>query len=413
MVVNRSLRVQLSRCFSSANYSASYSANKTNCHAAAASLAFLGLPKPITHSLNSIVDPFQLLATELAHLKQNIKTLVGSDHLKLNSIAKYYLADPHQGKLLRPLLILLISQATTTNNNKNTLPSSSLLPNINQNISPTHILNDTNPIIQPTNTHSTTTTPTTILPTQTRLAEIAELIHVSSLLHDDVIDHAETRRGQPSAPRVFGSKLSVLAGDFLLARASMALSRLGNFEVIELISSIISNLVEGELIQLESILKHNPTQSSQSDPPLPLNSFDTRLFDFYQRKNYLKTASLIAKTCRATVILSPFSSQNPTLIESSYEFGKHLGLAFQIVDDILDYTSSDECLGKTGNASDLKSGLITAPGLFAWKEYDDKFGVLVRRKFAHPGDLDLRRKLLHTQAQAMVKQSDGIQRSYK
>jgi len=221
-----------------------------------------------------------------------------------------------------------------------------------------------------------------------------------------VIDHAETRRGQPSAPRVFGSKLSVLAGDFLLARASLALSRLGNFEVIELISSIIANLVEGELIQLESILKHNPSQSHSSDSsPTPQHSFDPRLFDFYQRKNYLKTASLIAKTCRATFILSPLSSQNPTLVESSYEFGKHLGLAFQIVDDILDYTSSDECLGKTGNASDLKSGLITAPGLFAWKEYDDKFGVLVRRKFAHPGDLDL--------AQAMVKQSDGIQRSYK
>ncbi|PLW47420.1 hypothetical protein PCANC_05879 [Puccinia coronata f. sp. avenae] len=364
----------------------------------------LELPQPVASALGSLADPFQLLASELTHLKQNIKALVGSDHATLNTIAKYYLASAHQGKLLRPLIVLLISQATATTPPTNThaIPTR----DINLPISPPNILNDSNPN-QPSSSSAESGDPhqAGILPTQRRLAEIAELIHVSSLLHDDVIDQAETRRGQPSAPREFGSKLSVLAGDFLLARASLALSRLGNFEVIELISSIISNLVEGELIQLESILKiHPPHPSSNPLLQIPIHNFDNRLFDFYQRKNYLKTASLMAKTCRATVLLSPDSSRSPHLIESSYQFGKHLGLAFQIVDDILDYTSSDEALGKTGNGSDLKAGLITAPGLYAWKEHGGAFGELVSRKFVRPGDLEL--------AQMMVKQSDGIRRSY-
>ena len=83
------------------------------------------------------------------------------------------------------------------------------------------------------------------LPQQVRLAEIVEMIHVASLLHDDVIDNSSMRRGSASAPEAFGNKLSVLAGDFLLGRASAALSRLGSSEVVELIASVIANLVEG------------------------------------------------------------------------------------------------------------------------------------------------------------------------
>ncbi|KAI9603458.1 hypothetical protein KEM48_001469 [Puccinia striiformis f. sp. tritici PST-130] len=338
------------------------------------------LPQSITNSLSSIADPFTLLADELSHLKQNIRALLGSEHSTLNSIAKYYFASPNQGKHLRPLVILLIAQASATAQHDHHQD----FDKINQPISRHDVLNDSNPN-QPTSTEPVDQT-TKILPTQRRLAEIAELIHVSSLLHDDVIDQAETRRGQISAPREFGSKLSVLAGDFLLARASLALSRWG------------------ELIQLESIL-NLPSSSTgdSSSTQQSITKFDDRLFEFYQRKNYLKTASLIAKTCRASVLLSNTTS-NSHLVEASYEFGKHLGLAFQIVDDILDYTISDQSLGKAANGSDLKSGLITGPGLFAWKEFGHEFGDLVHRKFINPGDLDL--------AQLMVKKSDGIRKSF-
>lgn len=401
----------------------------------------LNLPKSVDRTLGSIVDPFRLLETELGHIKQNLKALVGSHDCQLDSIAKYYFSSPHQGKHLRPIIILLIAQATSIP----TGPLSYRHPHphqeqlnrlshadhdrqnraINRSISSAEILNDLNP----TQPHLTTTPSadrtSNILPSQCRLAEIAELIHVSSLLHDDVIDQALTRRGRASSPSVFGSKLSVLAGDFLLARASMALSRLGNLEVIELISSIISNLVEGELMQLESILRPNSSSSSQlpsaeerlgsdhdghpstqfESDRSTINRFNPKLFEFYERKNYLKTASLIAKTCRATVLLSPFINQDSNLIESSHRFGKHLGLAFQIVDDILDYTSTNESSGKDCDSSDLKSGLVTGPGLFAWMEFGDRFGELVHRKFSFDGDLEL--------AQRMVKESNGIERSYR
>ena len=104
-------------------------------------------------------------------------------------------------------------------------------------------------------THSQTTysaSDSDILPSQQRLAEITELIHTASLLHDDVIDHSVARRGDPSANLEFGNKMAVLAGDFLLGRASVALARLRDAEVTELLATVIANLVEGEFMQLKN-----------------------------------------------------------------------------------------------------------------------------------------------------------------
>ena len=93
----------------------------------------------------------------------------------------------------------------------------------------------------------------TLLPTQLRLAQIVELLHIASLLHDDVIDASALRRGAPSAPAAFGNKLSVLGGNFVLGRASVARARLGDGGVTELIASVISNLVEGEILQAKEV----------------------------------------------------------------------------------------------------------------------------------------------------------------
>ena len=121
------------------------------------------------------------------------------------------------------------------------------------------VLNDANPsaahphapvAAAPRTTPYVPTLQSTILPTQRRLAEITEMIHVASLLHDDVIDESPLRRGAPSAPSSFGNKLSILGGDFLLGRASIALARLRDPEVTELMSTVIANLVEGEVLQL-------------------------------------------------------------------------------------------------------------------------------------------------------------------
>lgn len=183
-----------------------------------------------------------------------------------------------------------------------------------------------------------------ILPKQRRLAEIVEMIHTASLLHDDVIDNSATRRGNPSGNIAFGNKMAILAGDFLLGRASVAIARLRNAEVIELLSTTIANLVEGEFMQLKNTVMDGPDANRAC-------------FEYYLHKTYLKTASLMSKSCRATAVLS---GVNDDVVEACYQFGRNLGLCFQIVDDMLDYTVSEAKFGKPVGA-DLKLGLATAP----------------------------------------------------
>lgn len=217
-----------------------------------------------------------------------------------------------------------------------------------------------------------------ILPSQRRLAEITELIHTASLLHDDVIDHSTSRRGAPSANLQFGNKMAVLAGDFLLGRASVALARLRNAEVVELLATVIANLVEGEFMQLKN---------TSRDERRPRWSEDA--LAYYLQKTYLKTASLISKSCRAAALLGGADSRT---VDAAYEYGRNLGLAFQLVDDLLDYTRSGDDLGKPAGA-DLELGLATAPLLFAWKTMPE-LGNLVGRKFEQEGDVERVRPLV-------------------
>jgi hexaprenyl-diphosphate synthase len=182
------------------------------------------------------------------------------------------------------------------------------------------------PPLRSTNAHlnlqPTLTSPTLLLPTQMRLAQIVEMIHVASLLHDDVIDKSSLRRGATSAPAAFGNKLSVLAGDFLLGRASTALSRLGDNEVVELIASVIANLVEGEIMQMKEVYA----------PELRLvgaSRVGKEAWNIYLKKTYLKTASLMAKGARAAVVLGG-CREGEIWKEVAYAFGRNLGIAFQV-----------------------------------------------------------------------------------
>jgi hexaprenyl-diphosphate synthase len=233
-------------------------------------------------------DPSALVAPELDHLRQNLFSLLGSAHPGLDEIAKYYFLHP--SKQMRPLLVLLFARATNglgqdwrEKHSAECDGAGGRAEELDRPLTRAEVLNDWNPsmpestasfgsvfsLVHPTPrverpplpssfslTHGgipSLVSPSLLLPTQMRLAQIVEMIHVASLLHDDVIDTSALRRGVPSAPATFGNKLSVLGGDFLLGRASTALSRLGDFEVVELISTMIANLVEGEILQMKDV----------------------------------------------------------------------------------------------------------------------------------------------------------------
>lgn len=310
-------------------------------------------------------------------MNKNIRKLLGSGHPVLATVAKYYTQS--EGKHVRPLLVLLMSRATAfaPKQSRSCSPSSN---SIDTPISPPTVLFDRNPDQTPSSTPLSDSNPesdyafpndTTILPSQRRLAEITELIHTASLLHDDVIDHSTTRRSSPSANTTFGNKMAVLAGDFMLGRASVALARLHDPEVIELLATVIANLVEGEFMQLKN------TASDEKNP-----IWNEQTITYYLQKTYLKSASLISKSCRAAALLGQCA---PNVVEAAYQYGKNLGLAFQLVDDMLDYTISGQELGKPAGA-DLELGLATAPLLFAWRSRPE-LGVLVGRKFVKEGDV--------------------------
>lgn len=315
------------------------------------------------------IDPLRLVAGEMKFLTGNIRKLLGSGHPSLDRAAKYY--TQAEGKHVRPLIVLLMSRATALcpkapQRQESTRQASAA---IDTSISPLNILSDFNPSAA-IPASETTPQDTDILPSQRRLAEITELIHTASLLHDDVIDHSESRRGAPSANLEFGNKMAVLAGDFLLGRASVALARLRHAEVVELLATVIANLVEGEFMQLKNTARDekNPKWSEET-------------LTYYLQKTYLKTASLISKSCRASALLG---GADAATVDAAYLYGKNLGLAFQLVDDMLDYTRSEKELGKPAGA-DLELGLATAPLLFAWKTMPE-LGPLVGRKFEREGD---------------------------
>ncbi|KAH8661579.1 hexaprenyl pyrophosphate synthase [Tricladium varicosporioides] len=336
------------------------------------------------------VDPLRMVAKEMKFLTGNIRQLLGSGHPSLDTVAKYY--TQAEGKHVRPMIVLLMSRATALAPKAPRYNSQQTSADIDHSISPMAILSDVNPSSPTTNpiSHSQTPYPATdsdILPSQRRLAEITELIHTASLLHDDVIDHSVSRRGSPSANLEFGNKMAVLAGDFLLGRASVALARLRDPEVTELLATVIANLVEGEFMQLKNTAR---------DETNPVWAEET--ISYYLQKTYLKSASLISKSCRAAALLG---GSDVATVDAAYMYGKNLGLAFQLVDDMLDYTISEKELGKPAGA-DLELGLATAPLLFAWKN-NPELGSLVGRKFEKKGDVERAREL--------VLQSDGLEQT--
>ncbi|KAI9179319.1 coq1 putative hexaprenyl diphosphate synthase [Blastocladiella emersonii ATCC 22665] len=354
-----------------------------------------------------LVDPMEILGQDMASLTANVQKLLTTDSEVLRRMSHYYFNQ--NGKHIRPLLVLLISLAARTAHPPGTAaPAPSVVPvdaAARQPHTGSFAYMDTP--ISPVLAHDDVTrgfsataydvSASGILPTQRRLAEITEMIHTASLLHDDVIDAAATRRGVPSVNAEHGNKMAILAGDYLLARASLSLARLRHCEVVELLATVIADLVEGEVMQLRNT-GSGPTPSWQSPSAVPNPS---PAFDHYMEKTYLKTAALIAKSCRAATVLG---GAPPAVADVAYTYGKHLGLAFQLVDDLLDFTGSAVTFGKPAGGADLKLGLATAPVLFAAQEYPE-LQPLIDRRFSEPDDAALAFDLVHA-SQGLVKTRD-------
>src|SRR5229473_980958 len=181
-----------------------------------------------------------------------------------------------------------------------------------------------------------------------RMAAVVEMIHTATLVHDDVIDIAKTRRGRPSVNVVWGNHTSVLAGDWLYMQAFQVALRERSFPVLDLLINLTQMMVEGELIQLERIGKIGVTEADYME-----------LID-------RKTASLFSACARLGAISAGAEEAAETRLG---DYAWNLGIAFQLIDDVLDFTSREKILGKpVGN--DLREGKVTLPLIYALESAD-------------------------------------------
>ncbi|CAN6338123.1 unnamed protein product [Urochloa humidicola] len=266
----------------------------------------------------SVSSLLEVVSDDLMKLNNNLKSLVGAENPVLVSAAEQIFGAG--GKRLRPALVFLVSRATAE------LAGLSELTTEHQ-----------------------------------RLAEIIEMIHTASLIHDDVIDDSGMRRGKETIHQLYGTRVAVLAGDFMFAQSSWFLANLENIEVIKLISQVIKDFASGEIKQASTLF-----------------DCDITLED-YLLKSYYKTASLIAASTR------------------------NLGLSFQVVDDILDFTQSAEQLGKPAG-SDLAKGNLTAPVIFALQD-EPELREIIDSEFSETDSLAAAIDLVH--------RSGGIRRAHE
>ncbi|XP_037027556.1 decaprenyl-diphosphate synthase subunit 1 [Bradysia coprophila] len=279
------------------------------------------------------LDPYILLDDDIKYVTQDIRDLIesGTNQPELDTIAKYYFDG--QGKALRPMVAMLMARA------------------INYHI------------------HKDNREP---MKSQMHVAMISEMIHSASLIHDDVIDQSNFRRGKPSVNVLWNHRKVTMTGDYILSIASIMISRLKNDDVTLILSQILTDLVQGEFMQLGA------------------KETENERFAHYLTKTFRKTASLIANSLKSVAILG---GADESMANLAFQYGRNVGLAFQLVDDLLDFVSSAEAMGKP-TAADLKLGLATAPVLFACEKFPE-LNPMIMRRFEEPGDVERAFELVH------------------
>jgi all-trans-nonaprenyl-diphosphate synthase len=254
---------------------------------------------------SSITSLLTLVAPELVATRQYLLDLMPAHTKPLMESVGYSLGV--SGKMIRPAMALLTAKA----------------------LQETH--SDSNQAV--------------VLPKKMiALSAVAEMIHLATLLHDDVLDEADLRRGQATTRFQFGNKLSILSGDWLLARASQTLAEIGHLRIVRIFSDVLAFLCDGEALQNEAAY-----------------SLASTTWAYYNQKTFGKTASLFAATMESVGVL--YGCEEP-VVQALRQYGESFGIAFQLIDDLLDYTQNAETLGKPA-LSDLKQGLANAPILLA------------------------------------------------
>ncbi len=215
------------------------------------------------------------------------------------------------------------------------------------------------------------------------LAACVEFIHTATLLHDDVVDESVLRRGLASANAVFGNKASVLVGDFLFARAFQLMVSDGSLRVLEILSGAAATIAEGEVLQLQT----------QND----LTTSEERYLDVIRGK----TAALFASACQVGAVVAARPAEEEQALA---DYGTRLGMAFQLVDDALDYAADEALLGKTVG-DDFREGKITLPVLVAYAAGDEEQRRFWRRTIeaSEQGESDL------DHAMRLITQSGAIE----
>jgi len=191
-----------------------------------------------------------------------------------------------------------------------------------------------------------------------RAAALIEMIHVATLIHDDVVDDADLRRGWPSVNRVWKNKLSILVGDFMFSKALTNMIHLKDFDALDILSSTAQRLSQGEIQQIEKAIKKNMTE------------------EVYYQMVSDKTASLFSAACKLGVMTV---TEDNDKREALAKFGEKFGLVFQIKDDLLDITGNVEGLGKPAGF-DLKKNILTLPLINLFEKLDSSDSKRVKRQ---------------------------------
>lgn len=261
-----------------------------------------------------------LIHTDIQATDQLILQRLASDVLLINQIGQYIINNG--GKRLRPLMVLLSARACD----------------------PDH----THPSLQSNHHHL--------------MAAVIEFIHTSTLLHDDVVDESDTRRGQKTANEVWGNAASVLVGDFLYSRSFEMMVEPGVLRIMQVMSEATNVIAEGEVLQLLNCRDANTDEA--------------RYMDVIHRKT--------AKLFEAAARMGPVLTQQTQFEQAFAQYGRHLGAAFQLIDDVLDYTASADDLGKN-IGDDLAEGKPTLPLIYAMQHGTAEQKQIIQRAIETEG----------------------------